>query len=417
MASRSWWAVRASKLTAALLAIRLVALALPAVEAGEAVLVVPPSPGSVNAVVPLDGAMPEGAATWQLAELGSDLAVPAQVVPALSPEGLKGNRRLAVAIPPAAGERARRFAIRPGPAPAEGSGFRLEDLDDKSLKLWDGDAPLLVYNHGPITAEHVPESDPRRTRSCYLHPLWGLNGEVLTADFPRDHYHHHGIFWTWPHVGIEGQEYDLWADRGIRQQFVAWLARETGPVAGVIGVENGWFVGDRKVMVERVWIRAYRAVGESRGLDLEFVWIPTDRPVTLWGASGKSYGGLTVRFAPPSAKDPATTITVPSGPTTGDLPDTPLAWADFTSRFGDFAERSGAAVFVHPEHPDFPPTWLTRHYGPLCIGWPGVDPKTFEPGEVIRLDYRVWIHKGSVETAQIEQAYEAYAQGEAIAWE
>jgi len=296
-------------------------------------------------------------------------------------------------------------------------GFRVEEVDDKSLGLWDGQSPVLVYNHGMITAENVPEGDARRTRSCYVHPLYGLSGEVLTDDFPRDHYHHHGIFWTWPHVKIDGQEYDLWTDRGIKQRFVEWLSREGGPVAGVIGVENGWFVGDQKVMIERVWICAYKAAGDARSIDLEFTWIPIDKPITLWGAGGKSYGGLTVRFAPPSSKDPSTVITVPSGRTTADLPDTPLAWADFTSKFDDQPTPSGAAVFVDPAHPDYPPTWLTRHYGPLCVGWPGVNPKTFQPGTPIRLNYRIWIHKTAAELARIQQAYDGYAAAMQAAWQ
>ena len=86
-----------------------------------------------------------------------------------------------------------------------------------------------------------------------------------------------------------------------------------------------------------------------------------------------------MRFAPGPAK--ATLITVPSGPAKDDLPDTPLAWADFTSQFAGAASPSGGAIFVDPGHPDYPPTWLTRYYGPLCVGWPGVHAKTFEPGQ------------------------------------
>ena len=401
--------------TALLAALLLGSTALGADATGP-VLVVPASPATLELAVALEPAVKlDAAAGWQLVEVDHPSAVvPVQLVPGLTDDGLacEKSKRLVAAVPPR--QRAvepRRFTLQPATSVAAeaGGAFRLEDSSDKSLGMWDGDSPVLVYNHGTITAEHAPENDPRRTRSCYIHPLHGLNGEVLTEDFPPDHFHHHGIFWTWPHVAIDGEEYDLWADRGIKQRFVRWLAREAGPVAGVIGVENGWFVGDRKVMIERVWIRAYKPAGDSRSLDLEFTWIPVDRPITLWGAGGKSYGGLTVRFAPPSRKDPSTTITVPSGPTAADLPETPLAWADFTSQFGDSPTRSGAAVFVDPNHPDYPPTWLTRHYGPLCVGWPGVHSKTFEPEKPIRLNYRIWIHKKPVETAQVQQAYDAYA--------
>ena len=64
------------------------------------------------------------------------------------------------------------------------SGFRLADLDGKSLGLWEGDKPVLVYNHGVLLKPGVPAN---RARSTYLHPLYGLDGEVLTDDFPKDH--------------------------------------------------------------------------------------------------------------------------------------------------------------------------------------------------------------------------------------
>ena len=286
--------------------------------------------------------------------------------------------------------------------------FRFKDITEASVALYEGDAPVLVYNHGTIIGDGVPKNDVRHRRACYIHPVWGLDGEVLTDDFPKDHYHHHGVFWTWPHVRIDGKEYDLWADRGICQKFVRWLGRETGPQVASLGVENGWFVEDELVMTEKVWLRAHMASDTSRSLDLEFTWTPADKAVTLWGAPGKSYGGLTVRFAPPSRKDTNTVITVPDGPTTGDLKETRLAWADFTTDFGKKSGASGAAIFVPPDHPDFPPTWLTRHYGPLCVGWPGVESKTFQPGETIQLSYRIWIHISALTAEQIEEAYNEY---------
>lgn len=292
------------------------------------------------------------------------------------------------------------------PAVAAEPGFRWEDISDKSVKLYEGDRPVLVYNYGVITGEHVPEKDHRRTRACYIHPVYGLDGEVLTDDFPKDHYHHHGIFWTWPHVEIDGKQHDLWAGASIRQQFVRWLDREAGADSALLAVENGWFVGNEKVMAEEVRILTHPAGEKSRSIDLDFTWTPVGKPITLWGAGGKSYGGLTMRFKPGPRE--TTTITVPSGPTTADLPNTPLAWADFTSQFGDGDQRSGAAIFVPRDHPDYPPTWLTRHYGPLCVGWPGVKAKTFPPGEPIRLHYRIWIHADAPETAEIGRAYEAY---------
>lgn len=54
------------------------------------------------------------------------------------------------------------------------------------------------------------------------------------------------MFWAWPHVSIDGKEYDLWMYKNIQQKFVRWLDREAGPVTATLGAENGWFIGDRR---------------------------------------------------------------------------------------------------------------------------------------------------------------------------
>src|SRR5205809_4003827 len=111
-------------------------------------------------------------------------------------------------------------------------------------------------------------------------------------------------------------------------------------------------------MHETAWVRVHSSSASSRAIDIDLTWTPTDRPVTLSGAEAKSYGGLTLRFGPRSK----TIITVPGGPTSGDLVVTHLPWADFSGDLKkDSGDVSGIALFIDPRHPDFPPTWMTRH--------------------------------------------------------
>ena len=296
-----------------------------------------------------------------LTEIGSSgEVIPANLVSGSSASGTADSLQIAASIPPRGdAQRPRRFKIVFGnPSRASASEFRFTQPDGKSVGLWDGERPVLVYNYGVVTDESVPKTDSRRSRGCYIHPVYGLDGGVLTDDFPKDHYHHHGIFWSWPHVEIGGREYDLWIYKNIEQRFVRWLGRECGSAAASLGVENGWFVGEKKVMIERVWVRVYKPAGIERSIDLEFTWIPVEEPITLRGAEGKSYGGLNLRYAPRPEKE--TVITVPSGRTKADLPDTPLAWADLSAKFpggcepqwcGDF-RRSGPSRFpAHLAHP------------------------------------------------------------------
>ena len=294
-----------------------------------------------------------------------------------------------------------RGAETKSPAPTK-SRFRFEPIDGKSLGLWEGDQPVFVYHHGAISSAKAPNAV---SRSTYLHPLYGLDGEILTDDFPKDHDYHRGLYWAWPHIKIDDQEYDSWSLRGIRCEFQRWLARETSSGTAVLATQNAWFVGDKQVMAEKVRLEVHSATSRSRAIDVELTWTPTDRSITLWGAPEKSYGGLTLRFGPRSR----TIITVPDGRTTNDLVVTKLQWADLS---GDLNQAtgglSGAAIFVHPEHPDFPPTWMARHYGLLAVGWPGVMAQTFPAGKSSSCRYRIWIHRGAPEAAEIQQAYQAY---------
>ncbi|MGO9109647.1 MAG: DUF6807 family protein [Thermoguttaceae bacterium] len=382
------------------------------------ILVVPASKATLQIAVDLPKTIHSNTG-WQLVEVdkpNSRLAV--QTVAKIAADGTeqRGRGRIVADIPSPGGDaRTRRFRLEPSATGPGSPAFAFSADSPASLRLSEQKHAVLVYNHGVITDEQVPPNDSRRSRACYIHPLWGLSGEVLTDDFPKDHYHHHGVFWAWPHVEVGNEKHDLWMHRDIAQKSVRWLGQDTGALAAVLGLENGWFVGDRKVMIERVWIQAARATPTARALDLDFTWIPIGRPITLRGAEGKSYGGLNVRFAVASEKD--SVITVPAGASPNDLPDTPLPWADLTCKFAGATQPSGAAIFVPRDHPNYPPTWLTRHYGALCIGWPGVKGKTFEPGKPIHLHYRLWIHPTAVDVAALKAAYKAYLAANESHWE
>jgi hypothetical protein len=384
----------------------------PCIVGNEPILTVPASDTPLHLFVPLPNSIrPDAPGHWQLVEIdnpGNTIAV--QIVPAMTAEGIASESAFCMManIPPRKDAPAmRNFFLLPTTQDAVANpAFQIQELNDKSLKILEGQSPVFVYNYGEITNEKVPAKDTRRTRACYVHPVWGLQGEVLTDDFPKDHYHHHGIFWAWPHVGIGDKQYDLWKYTHIKQEFVRWICRQSGPAGAVLAVENGWFADGKKVMIERCWLSAFSADEQSRSIDFQFVFIPVDNPITLRGAEGKSYGGLNMRFAVKDEKEAV--ITVPDGVAKKDLLETPLPWADLTYPFTSPSTPSGAAMFVSPEHPDYPPTWVTRHFGPLFIGWPGVKDKTFPPGQPIHLNYRVWIHKSAVSLADLEKAYAAY---------
>jgi Methane oxygenase PmoA len=284
------------------------------------------------------------------------------------------------------------------------SEFRFEDVTGGAVKLWQGKQPVLVYHSDQVKQTGAAAVG---NRSSYVHPIYGLDGEVITDDFPKDHYHHHGLFWGWPHVTIDGKDYDFWKMRGTDIRFKRWMSKASDNSVAILGVENEWLVGDKPVVREEATLRVHPATADGRLINIRLKWTALEQPITLGGAEGKSYGGLSLRFAP--RED--TVVTIPSGPTSKDLLITRLPWADLSAKFAGAKATSGAALFVDPHHPDFPPEWMTRAYGLLAVGWPGVKPQTIESANSMTCRYGLWIHRGRVDAAKIQNVYDAFSRG------
>ena len=67
--------------------------------------------------------------------------------------------------------------------------MKFEESKEGILLTEDG-KPRFFYRIAPDSSRQYALGD-------YIHPIYGLDGEVLTEDFPEDYPHHHGIFWAW----------------------------------------------------------------------------------------------------------------------------------------------------------------------------------------------------------------------------
>lgn len=278
----------------------------------------------------------------------------------------------------------------------------VEDAERGTLTLRDAAKPVLTYVFGDQLKEGVPA---QYTRSCYVHPLYDLDGQSLTDDFPHDHRHHRGVFWTWPRMKARGKSVQTWhpCKPPLRQYFVKWLKREANAQTATLSVQNEWRLADERVGSETVVLVAHAAADTGRLIDVTLTFEAVGGPVELLGAAKKGYGGLCVRGAP-NLK--GCTITTGEGVLKKDSVNKPFQWADMST------EDRGVAVLVHPAHPDFPPTWLLRssYAGILNPSWPGLNPVTLQPGEPITLGYRLYVHRGDAVAGQVERAYAAYCQ-------
>ena len=76
------------------------------------------------------------------------------------------------------------------------------------LSLRDAAEEILTYH----TATSPPPAGiaAHYARSGHIHPLKTPSGKIVTAEFPADHAHQHGVFFAWVQTQFAGHEVDFW---------------------------------------------------------------------------------------------------------------------------------------------------------------------------------------------------------------
>ena len=283
---------------------------------------------------------------------------------------------------------------------AAGEAFQLQrDEAAGTATLVEGNRLVLVYCYGDQLAEGIPAD---RTRSCYVHPLHGLDGEILTDDFPRDHLHHRGLSMMWPGMKVGDRAVDHWHIDGIRTINRSLELEEEGDAARLIA-DNEWVLDDGTIAATEQMIYTVHPAGTTgQAIDVSATITAGAEPITLQGAAPpKGYGGHVIRLAPRTGE----VITTDLGQRHGDSDRLPFRWADYSALYEGAKATSGVAIFPHPDYPDYAPGWQLRHFGMLGIAWPGLGRSRIAPGDSVELAYRLWIHRGNAEEAGVSSAW------------
>ncbi len=288
---------------------------------------------------------------------------------------------------------------------------------------------ILSYRHGR------PDPTYKYAVTSYIHPLIGLDGEILTDSNTVDHRHHRGLFWAWVRLHWrERAEAEWWIPQGMTLE-AHDLKTTTGPMFGRFDARHYWVydpstasqpsegvAAGERIVDEQVVCRVFKTTPAGRAIDVDLTLTAMQDRVKLGGQTqlNKGYGGLTLRFgADPthSGKTRSPKMVADGKPIEKDLNHLVARWVDWTAVFDGpdgkpLRQRSGAAVFVHPSHPPLPaapPEWIARTYGPINVAYPGLEMLAIPKDKPLRLRYRVWIHRGDAEPADVDGHYRAYA--------
>ncbi len=256
--------------------------------------------------------------------------------------------------------------------------FAWTDHHDGRIELRDAGKPVLVYNYGIQSHEGAPAD---RSRCCYIFPAYTPAGVSMLDDFPKDHWHHRGLFWSWPIVETAGKVYDNWMTMTARHR----PGGKVSVTGGSLETTNHWQADGKDIVREALKLTVMPAAGPSRELLVELTWEALGAPVTLKGSreQGKSYGGFSARFA-----DRQNTVLRADGEALSKDEDLiPRKWAELEGVYGG----RKAVLRIAPEGGPF--QWCLRNYGFVGASFPGrtaaSDGYTLQPGKPLTLKFRV----------------------------
>jgi hypothetical protein len=284
--------------------------------------------------------------------------------------------------------------------------------NSEGVLIKEGDSPVLFYQRKTKSLEG------KRPRANYVHPLYDLDGKVITEDFPADHLHHRGVFWAW-HQVLLGEK--AVGDSWTCEDFVWDVQQVTTQLEGasrlalkthVIWKSPLWTddAGGLKPLVdEKTTIRVHGSSGDARAIDFEISLTALEKEMRLGGSDdAKGYGGFSVRVRLPEGVhfrgekgevEPQVT-SVAAGP-----------WLDVSASVEEGESSSGVAILCHPKSPGYPQRWILRRSRSMQNpAYPGRAPILLSTEEPLVLRYRLVLHRGTADRERVNAWLSDYAK-------
>lgn len=276
----------------------------------------------------------------------------------------------------------------------------------------------------------------------YLWPLRSATGLVVTRGYPmdpsvpgetHDHPHHRGLYFA--HADVNG--YNFWANEpsqdgkneGLNKGKGYIVLRKinkitSGKNSGTIDATFDWKGGGKTILVESRKMTFY-SDPKLRIIDFDATLSPEEK-VTF---ADTKEGMFAIRVAAPLEGQQPKNIAEPKR--TGKLTNAQgkvgeknvwgkrSEWADMSGVID--GQPVGIAILDHPNNPRHPTYWHARDYGLFATNIFGIrdfendkgrdGSLTIQPGQPLRFRYRVIIHPGDANAADLREAFKAYAAG------
>lgn len=286
------------------------------------------------------------------------------------------------------------------------SPFTLAQTDQKIVVL-ENNRPVLVYEKMPrsLNGQYVCNN--------YIHPLFDLNGDILTEEFPPDHPYHRGVFWAWHQLYAGNIRLgDGWVNDSISQE-VTEVTVEKGfenvCIKPVVFWHSTVSADGKPFMEEKTTITVHRLAHHIRKIDFEITLNALVPDLQIGGsADEKGYGGFCTRIRLPDSLV-FTSENKPVTPTELQVKAGP--WMDFSGRFGTDNKISGLAILCYPGLEPQPEPWILRQKGSMQNAvYPGTDRIDVPLYKPLVLRYRIIIYDGAAGSLNLDRLMHEYAK-------
>jgi Methane oxygenase PmoA len=280
-----------------------------------------------------------------------------------------------------------------------------------------GDRRTLVFQTDKEALPR-PDIEPVYKRAGYLHPIYSPAGAVVTADYPANHPHHHGIWTAWSKVEFQGRATNFWesAEQRGTTEYTGLDRAWNGPV-------YGGFVARQQMLdftsssptaaLNETWVvTAYNIGGTPPAARVFDVVITqscaTADPVAL---PRNLYGGLGFRGRDEwNGKDNLVVLTS-EGATTREAANTSrMRWCYVGGSVGA-GSQAGIAILGHPDNVRAPESIRVHPEMPFVSVVPvQLDDLTILPGKPHLARYRFVVTDGPPIPDQIQAYWNGFAR-------
>ncbi|MEO8027350.1 MAG: PmoA family protein [Bryobacteraceae bacterium] len=301
------------------------------------------------------------------------------------------------------------------------------------VKLFQSPNTVFVEIDGkPFTALYYGGDHPKP----YLHPLKSAEGTVVTRGFPmeniagetKDHPHHRGV---WLGYGfING--FNFWENESAYKETNKGTVVPSKPPKlksdGKVGVITGyydWLNPEGSAIMNETREMTFYLHKTLRVIDFDVLF--TAQTKVEWGDTKEGFFAIRIATELQEAKGTGHMVNAQGQEGEKLIWGKPSEWVDYSGTVGK--EKVGIAIFDHPSNLNFPTRWHARAYGLFAAnpfgkaefegakgggrGTSAVPASSYvmQPGQTLRLRYRIVVHPGDTKSADIAKLYADWTKG------